>query len=72
MTNYQEDLLQFFEPDVDFVYYEDYEDLLQKADYYLSHDEEREQIAKNGYEKVKQAHTFEQRIAFMLDALSNS
>lgn len=72
LTNYQEDLLQFFEPDVDFVYYEDYEDLLQKADYYLSHDQEREQIAKNGYEKVKQAHTFEQRIAFMLNALSNS
>lgn len=71
LTNYQADLLQFFEPDVDFVYYEDYDDLLQKADYYLSHDKERDQIAQNGYEKVKQNHTYECRIQYMIDHLSN-
>lgn len=71
LTNYQEDLLQFFEPDVDFVYYEDYNDLLQKADYYLSHDEARLQIAKNGYEKVKNEHTYEHRIDYMIRSLSN-
>lgn len=62
LTNFQSDMLEYFEPDVDFVYYTDYEDLLVKVDYYLSHDEERERIARNGYEKVKKYHTYEQRV----------
>lgn len=62
LTNYQADFLEYFEPDVDFVYYTDYEDLLAKVDYYLAHDEAREKIARNGYEKVKLHHTYEQRI----------
>lgn len=72
LTNYQEDLFRFFEPDVDFVYYEDYEDLLRKVDYYLAHDKEREEIANNGYEKIKQNHTYEHRIQFMMEHLANS
>lgn len=62
LTNFQSDLLEYFESDVDFVYYTDYEDLLAKVDYYLAHDKEREKIAKNGYEKVKVYHTFEERV----------
>lgn len=62
LTNYQEDMLELFEPDVDFVYYEDQEDLISKIDYYLSHDEEREDIARNGYEKVKARHSFYDRL----------
>lgn len=71
LTNYQEDLLNFFEPDVDFVYYEDYEDLLAKTEYYLTHDSERETIARNGYQKVKANHTYEQRIHTMIGSLHN-
>ena len=63
LTNYQADMFEFFEPDKDFVYYTDYEDLLAKAEYYLTHEEEREEIAHNGYEKVKKNHTYEKRIS---------
>lgn len=63
LTNYQADILELFEPDKDFVYYKDYEDLLAKVEYYLSHDGEREAIAQNGYEKVKKYHTYECRLA---------
>lgn len=62
LTNYQSDLLELFEPDKDFVYYTSYQDLIQKIDYYLSHETERKKIAINGYEKVKKHHTFMHRV----------
>lgn len=67
LTNYQEDFLEFFEPDVDFVYYSDNADLLRKVEYYTTHDEERQAIARNGYEKVKAAHTYGHRVKTILD-----
>ena len=63
LTNYQADMLELFEPDKDFVYYTDYEDLITKVEYYLVHDKEREEIARSGYEKVKKYHTYECRLA---------
>lgn len=62
LTNYQADMLELFEPDKDFVYYTDYEDLLAKVDYYLKHEEERNAIARNGYEKVRENHTYKHRL----------
>ena len=62
LTNYQADMLELFEPDKDFVYYTDYEDLITKVEYYLVHDKEREEIAQSGYKKVKKYHTYECRL----------
>lgn len=59
LTNFQADLLDFFIPDEDFVYYEDEDDLIRKIDYYLEHDEKRQQIAQNGHAKVLKNHSFE-------------
>ncbi len=69
LTNYQSEMLEYFEPDKDFVYYTDYEDLLEKVDYYLQHDAERRSIALNGYEKVQREHTFEKRVESMLEVV---
>lgn len=69
LTNYQADLLRHFEPDVDFVYYESIEDACQKATYYLQHEKEREQIAKNGLAKIQMYHTYERRLEEMLGVL---
>ncbi|MGN1205981.1 MAG: DUF3880 domain-containing protein [Eubacterium sp.] len=69
LTNYQSDLLLHFEPDVDFVYYESIEDACQKAAYYLTHEEEREQIAANGLAKIRRYHTYEKRLEEMLHVL---
>jgi len=69
LTNFQQDFLQHFEPDTDFVYYESPEDCIVKADYYLQHDEIRETIARNGYEKVKKYHTYEHQLREMLDTV---
>lgn len=70
LSNYQEDFLENFTPGVDFVYYESEEDLLQKIDYYLTHEEERRAIAKNGHDKVAKAHTYRDRVRKMLSDLS--
>lgn len=53
LTNYQEELVENFRPGVDCVIYESVEDAIAKAEYYLQHEEERQEIAKNGHEAVK-------------------
>ncbi len=70
LSNYQEDFLEYFTPGVDFVYYENEKDLLQKIDYYLTHDTERLAIAKNGHDKVAAAHTYRDRVRKMLRTIS--
>ena len=70
MTNYQEDFLEYFDPGVDFDCYYSYDDLLKKVEYYLTHEEERRQIAENGYRKVKQYHTYRNRFDEMLKVMN--
>ena len=54
LTNFQPELLMYFENEKDLVYYDSLDDM-QKAKYYLTHEDERIEIAKNGHEKVKTA-----------------
>lgn len=69
LSNFQEDFLHFFVPDEDFVYFDSKEDLLQKAAYYLKHEDERKTIAANGRTKVAAGHTYLHRAEEMLAAL---
>lgn len=66
LSNYQEELLEYFVPGEECAVYENLEDLYWKADYYLKHEEERKRIAAAGFEKVKQNFTFEERLKKML------
>ncbi len=66
LSNYQADFLDDFIPGTDFAYYESKEDLLNKINYYLTHEDERAAIAKNGHNKVVANHTFRHRIQEML------
>lgn len=59
MTNYQSDFLNHFTPDVDFVYFESKDDLINKCSYYLAHDDIRMEIADNGHRKVCQFHNYQ-------------
>ena len=65
LSNYQEEFLDWFVPEEDFVYYEDFGGAYEKAAFYLNNDTLRKQIAANGYEKVKKYFTYEDRFAFM-------
>lgn len=66
LSNYQEDFLENFTPGVDFEYYESEKDLIQKIDYYLTHEDERIAVAKNGHDKVAAKHTYRDRVREML------
>lgn len=67
ISNYQAEIPEYFVPDEDIVLYDSIPDLLNKIDYYLAHDDERAEIAKNGYHKVKAYHTYDIRIRQMIE-----
>ena len=47
ISNFQEDFFEYFNQGEDFVCYTSYEDLLNKTEYYLSHEKERKANADN-------------------------
>lgn len=72
ITNYQAEIPEYFEVGKDLETYESLEELEEKIRYYLSHEEERVEIAINGYEKLKKYHTYEMRLAQMIQILTNN
>ncbi len=66
LSNYQEEFNELYEPGRDMVMYSDYDELCDKALYYLSHERERLTIAMNGYQKTCKYHTMRQRVGEML------
>lgn len=70
LTNYQAEFTEYFVPDEDFVFYENYEDLIKKVKYYLEHDDERMHIALNGMHKVRNNHNYDCRLDAIESAFS--
>ena len=66
LTNWQEELPESYEPGVEAEYFGSTDELLDKAGYYLEHEEERVKIAWAGYERTKACHTYDIRIAEMI------
>lgn len=71
MSNYQADFYDWFVPGEDMVMYESVDDLSDKCRYYLTHDNERRQIAANGYGKISEFHTYDVRFKEMFDVVFN-
>lgn len=69
LTNYQPEVATYFVDGEELVMYESVEDLIEKVDYYLSHEEERIRIAKKGYRKVVEVFALEKRILGMLKVI---
>lgn len=69
LSNYQQDYEELFENGVDYVFYTDYNDLEEKVEYYLTHEKERQEIADNGYRKVKELHTYKNRVDTILELI---
>ena len=70
ITNYQQELYDWFTPGEDLIVYEDLEDLNYKIDYYLSHEEERRAIAEHGYRTVCDNYTYENMLYMIMDVVS--
>ena len=62
LTNYQAEIPMFFTNGEDLVMYESREDLVDKIKYYLEHEEERKQIAKNGQKKIQEHFTYDKQL----------
>lgn len=66
LTNYQTELPACFTPGTDLECYGSEAELLEKAEYYLTHEKDRKEIAQNGYETVKKYHNYPKRLLEML------
>lgn len=71
MTNYQAEIPLYFEEGKEIICFDGSEDLKEKVQYYLEHEEERKEIAKNGYEKVKRWHDYRTRLQKILEIVWN-
>lgn len=69
LTNYQEDFMKHFEPEVHFTYYTSLEEALDKANYYLLHENERRKITENASKLIKNEHTYEIRCRQILKGM---
>lgn len=62
-------LEQLFQNGKHLVVFDGYKDLLEKIDYYLEHEEEREKIALEGQKEVLKNHTINIRVNQYLEAM---
>lgn len=69
LTNYQKEIADLFEDGKELVMYISLEDLVQKVEYYLGHEEERAAIAKAGYKKVKEYLAINMRIQELVKSI---
>ncbi|MBB3113628.1 spore maturation protein CgeB [Paenibacillus phyllosphaerae] len=69
LTDVREDLPNYYRPGWELDTYNDAEELLAKIDYYLSHEDERRQIALRGLRRTITDHTFARRLDQIADML---
>lgn len=66
LSNYQEELMEYFLIGEECEIYENLEDLYAKTAFYLQHEDICRQIAENGKKRVERDFTFEERLQKML------
>ena len=53
---------ELFKENEHLVVFDDFDEMIEKINYYLENKEERERIARNGFEYVKSYHTYRERL----------
>ncbi len=66
LSNYQEDFFRHFEPGVHMEMYGSIDEAIDKCDFYLKHDTEREKIKANAYDIMVREHSYEKRLLEMI------
>lgn len=67
LSNYQPELAEYFVNGQDCYMYSSLEEAVNAADYFLSHDKERQEIAANGLNKIKENFTYQNRFDAMFE-----
>jgi hypothetical protein len=63
LTEHQQELAEYFTPGEEVLTYTDSADLLDKARYYLAHQEQSERVRRAGFERARREHTWQHRFA---------
>jgi spore maturation protein CgeB len=66
LTDVRQDLADFYMPGVELETYSSANELVDKIVYYLQNEEQRKQIALNGYKKTLAQHTYQKRVSQLL------
>lgn len=66
LSSYCPETAELFEEGKEIAFFRTPEELLEKVDYYLSHEEERRQIARAGHKKATECYTYDKKIAELL------
>lgn len=72
LTSWIPTIEDLFEDGKHLVLYRSNEEMIDKAKYYLAHDEEREKIAQAGHEEVMKNHTIQNRVDVILNEFMKS
>lgn len=72
LTNWIPSIEEVFEDGKHLVLYRSLDEMVDKAKYYLEHNEEREKIAQAGYEEVLKNHTIQKRVSIILEEFMKS
>lgn len=59
LSNWQPEIAEYFEDGVEIVTYDSLDDGIRKIEYYLTHEDERRQIAGNGQRKVREKFSYQ-------------
>lgn len=70
LTDYRGEMPDYFVPGEDYVYFDSPKSLKEMCAYYMKEDKEREAIARNGYEKVRKFHTYQNRVEEILNCIN--
>lgn len=67
LSNYQEELAELFVEDKEVVLFKNMDEMMDKIDYYLKHEDARSKIAMNGYKRVKKDYSHENALKKMFE-----
>ncbi|OIJ10405.1 hypothetical protein BKP37_17855 [Anaerobacillus alkalilacustris] len=66
LTDIRKDLTNFYIPEKEIEIFSTPNELIEKINYYLEHDQERKEIARNGYTKTYMKHRYHVRLIQLL------
>jgi len=67
LTGHVPGIERFFRPGKEIAVFRDFDELVDRLRHYLAHAEERDAIAKAGFERTRREHTYKRRMAEVLD-----
>ncbi len=67
----KESLARFLKPEEEYVSFKSKDELIEKLSYFLTNEEERNNISLNGYNRVKREHTLFERAKIILEIIKS-